>query len=130
MKPQRLTLEEKKDLVGKVDDLAKNEKISVKEACKRLEMPYWKYFNALKVIKSSKKKVKVGAKAGKKAGAKAVAKTETRALPAVSTNGELTVELVFKGDAAKLVKGYALAYDVEPEVVCRIMVIDALNDKR
>jgi uncharacterized radical SAM superfamily protein len=138
MKPQRLTLEEKKDLVGKVDDLAKNEKISVKEACKRLDMPYWKYFNALKVIKSSKKKVKVGArvgvkvgaKTGKKVAAKAEAKPEARTLPIVYTNGELKVELVFKGDTAKLVKGYALAYDVEPEVVCRIMVIDALNDKR
>src|SRR5271157_2690882 len=104
---QRLTVEEKKDLVQKVNELAKSEKISIKEACKRLDVLYWKYFNALKTIKTEKKKARV----------------EAKSLAAASVNGELKIELIFKGDAAKLVMEYAEAYGVEPEVVCRIMVI-------
>jgi hypothetical protein len=111
---QRLTLEEKKDLVGKVDELVKTEKISVKEACKRLDTPYWKYFNALKGLKNKKKKARVRAKE----------------LAVASVSGELKVELVFKGDTAKLVCEYAEAYGIEPEAVCRILVIDALNEKK
>jgi hypothetical protein len=115
---QRLTLEEKKDLVGKVDELAKNEKISVKEACKRLDTPYWKYFNALKGMKKGKKKVRAKTKA------------ETKVLTATPVNDELKVELVFKEGTAKLVCEYSEAYGVEPEAVCRILVIDALKDKK
>jgi hypothetical protein len=113
MKHQRQTLEEKKDLVGKVDELVKNKKISIKEACKRLDIPYWNYFNASKTIKKWKKKVKTGAKK----------------LPVAPVNGELKMELVFKGDMAKQVREYAEAYSVEPEVVCRIIVIDGLKEK-
>ena len=116
---QRLTVEEKKDLVGKVDELAKSEKISVKEACKRLDTPYWKYFNALKGLKKGKKTVRA-----------VKTKAETKSLAAPSVNDELKMELVFKGGAAKLVCEYADAYGIEPEAVCRIMVIDALKDKK
>jgi hypothetical protein len=112
---QRLTPEEKKDLVGKVDELVKTEKISVKEACKRLDTPYWKYFNALKGIKKGKKKVRV---------------VKAKALAVPYVNDELKMELVFKGGTAKLVCEYADAYGVEPEAVCRIMVIDALKEKK
>jgi hypothetical protein len=111
---QRLTVEEKTDIVEKVDELVKREKISVKEACNRLDVPYWKYFNALKGLKKAKKK----ARAVK---AKTVAPT--------SVKGELNVELVFKGKIAEQVREYAEAYGVEPEVVCRIMVVDALKRK-
>lgn len=114
MKQQRLTLEEKKELVEKVDELVKRENLSVKEACKRQDIPYWKYHAAVKSLKNEKRK----------------ARAEAKALAVTSKNGELKVELVFKGDAAKLVREYAEAYDVEPEVVCRIMVIDALKEKK
>lgn len=111
---QRLTVEEKKGLVQKVDNLAKSEKLSVKEACKRLDMPWWTYYSALRTIKNEKKK----------------ARAEAKLFAAASANGELKVELVFKGDTARLVREYADAYSVEPEVVCRIMVIDALKEKK
>jgi hypothetical protein len=110
---QRLTVEEKKDLVEKIDGLVKSENLSVKEACKRLDIPYWKYHAAVKSLKNEKKK----------------ARTEAKALSTVSTKGELKVELVFKGDVAKLVREYAETYGVEPEVVCRILIIDALKEK-
>ncbi|MBF0554212.1 MAG: hypothetical protein HQK96_06575 [Nitrospirae bacterium] len=109
-------MEEKKDLVGKVEELAKSENISIKEACKRLDTPYWKYFNALKSMKNGKKKTKMAIKASKASKPSEV--------------GELKVELVFKGESAKQVKEYAEAYGVEPEVVCRIMLIDALKEKK
>lgn len=110
MKRQRQTLEEKKDLEQKVDELSKNEKISIKEACKRLEIPYWKYHAAVKSIKNENRK----------------AKAEKRS----SGNQELKVELVFKGDIAKLAKDYADRYGVEPEAVCRSLLIDALKEKK
>jgi hypothetical protein len=110
----KTSLGEKKGFVEKVDELVKNESISVKEACKQLDTPYWKYFNALKAIKSGKKKARV----------------EAKELSTTPVSSELNLELVFKGDTAKLVREYALAYDVEPEVVCRIMIIDALKDKQ
>jgi DNA replication initiation complex subunit (GINS family) len=110
----RLTPEEKKELTGKVEELAKSEKISIREACKRLDTPYWKYFNSLKSMKKGKKTT------GKKAPA---------ALKSTSA-GELKVELVFKGNVAEQVREYAEAYGVEPEVVCRIMVIDGLKEKK
>jgi len=44
--------------------------------------------------------------------------------------GELKVEFVFKGDVAKLVREYADTYGVEPNVVCRILLIDALKEKK
>jgi hypothetical protein len=113
MKHQRLSLEDKKDLVGKVDELVKSENVSVKEACSRLDTPYWKYFNALKTIKNGKKKAKTGAKT----------------LVVAPVNDDLKMELVFKGDIAKLVMEYAEAYCVEPEVVCKIIVIDALKER-
>jgi len=114
MAQKRLTSEEKKELTGKVEELAKSEKISIKEACKRLDIPYWKYFNALKSIKKGKKTT------GKKA----------PAAPKPTNAGELKVELVFKGNIAEQVMEYAEAYGVEPNVVCRIMVIDALKEKK
>jgi hypothetical protein len=43
---------------------------------------------------------------------------------------ELKFELVFKGDVAGQVREYAEAYGVDPKVVCRIMVIDGLKDKK
>lgn len=115
---QRLTVEEKKDLVGKVDELAKREKISVKEACKRLDTPYWKYFNALKGLKKGKKNVRAKTKAG------------VKVLTAAPVNDELRMELVFKGGTAKLVCEYADAYGIEPEAVCRILLVDALKEKK
>lgn len=115
MKHQRQTFEEKKDLVQKVDELSKNEKISIKEACKRLDTPYWKYHAAVKAIKNEKRK----------------AKAESKALSTASkSSNELKVELVFKGDVAQLVMEYADTYNVEPEVVCRILLIDALREKK
>lgn len=112
---RRQTLEEKKDLVQKVDELVKNENLSVKEACNRLDIPYWKYHAAVKSIKNEKKK----------------ARAEAKTLTAISKpSGELKVELVFKGDAARLVREYAETYGVEPEVVCRILLIDALREKK
>jgi hypothetical protein len=110
---QRLTIDEKRDLVQKVKEYSKNENTSIKEACKRLDVPFWKYYGALKSLKGSKK-----------------SKAEGKTLADVSTKGALKVEMVFKGDAAKLVKGYADAYGVEPEVVCKILLIDALKDKK
>jgi hypothetical protein len=121
MKLQRMSLDEKKEFIGKVDELAKTEKISVKEACKRLDIPYWKYFNALKGLKKTKKKGKVAEK-GRRSTAKVV--------PMIIANGELKVDLLFKGDAATLIRDYAMACGVEPEIVCRIMVIDSLKNKR
>jgi hypothetical protein len=114
MAQKRLTPEEKKELTGKVEELAKSEKISIREACKRLDIPYWKYFNALKILKKGKKTV------GKKA----------PAAPKPTSAGELKVELVFKGNIAEQVRQYAEAYGVEPEVVCRIMVIDGLKQNK
>jgi hypothetical protein len=118
MAHQRLTDEEKKDLTGKVEELAKSEKISIKEACKRLDIPYWKYFNALKTMKKGKKKARI---ATKSKAPKAIAPSEV---------GELKVELVFSGESANQVKEYAESYGVEPEVVCRILLIDALKEKK
>ena len=118
MAHQRLTLEEKKELTGKVEELAKSEKISIKEACKRLDTPYWKYFNALKTMKKGKKKARLAIKSKSP---KAIAPSEV---------GELKVELVFRGESSKLVCEYADTYDLEPEAVCRILVIDALKEKK
>lgn len=111
---QWLTLEEKKDLVQKVRGFSKSENISIKEACKRLDIPFWRYYAALKTIKKVNKN----------------ARAEARALAAASDNGALSVELVFKGDAAKLVREYADKYSVEPEVVCKILLIDTLKEKK
>jgi hypothetical protein len=111
---QRLSLEEKKDLVQKVKDFSKNENTSIKEACKRLDIPFWKYYGALKSIKSEGKKTKAR-------GRKPVA---------VSTKGELKVDLVFKGNTAQLVREYVDAYGVEPETICKIILIDALKEKK
>jgi hypothetical protein len=118
MAHQRLTLEEKKDLTGKVEELAKSEKIGIKEACKRLDIPYWKYFNALKTMKKGKKKAKIEGK------------SKAPKVSAPSEVGELKVEMVFKGESANQVKEYAEAYGLEPEVVCRILLIDALKEKK
>ena len=118
MAHQRLTLEEKTDLTGKVEDLAKSEKISIKEACKRLDIPYWKYFNALKTMKKGKKKARIAIKSK---APKAIAPSDV---------GELKVELVFWGESANQVREYAESYGVEPEVVCRILLIDALKEKK
>jgi uncharacterized radical SAM superfamily protein len=120
MKLQRMSVDEKREFIAKVDELAKAEKISVKEACKRLDIPYWKYFNALKGLKKTKKNRKVAQKG----------KAAAKIIPVVTANGELKVELLFKGDTATLIRDYAVACDVEPEIVCRIMVIDSLKDKR
>jgi len=109
-----LSFEEKRDLVGKVDDLSKNDKISIKEACNRLDVPYWKYHAVIKSIKNGKKK----------------ARTKANTLVAPTVNGDLRVEMVFKGDTAKLVREYSETYCVEPDVACRIMVIDTLKGKK
>jgi hypothetical protein len=61
---------------------------------------------------------------------KSKAEGKPKVLANVSTKGELKVETVFKGDAAKLVREYADTYGVEPEVVCKILLIDALKDKK
>jgi hypothetical protein len=117
MKLQRQTLEEKTDLVQKVNELSRNENISIKETCKRLDTPYFKYFNAMKAIKNEKRKIKA----------------EKKLLSIASKPsdvGELRVELVFKGEAAKLVRESADAYGVEPEAVCRILLIDALKENK
>ncbi len=111
---QWLTLEEKKGLVQKVRGSSKSENISIKEACKRLDVPFWKYYGALKTIKKANKK----------------ARAEARALAVVPGNGEMRVEMVFKGDAARLVREYADSYGVEPEAVCKVLLIDALKEKK
>lgn len=109
MKP-RLTFDEKKDLVQKIDELVKVENISVKEACNRLDIPYWKYHAAVKSIKKEARKNK----------------PEKKSI----SNQELTVKLFFKGESAKLVREYAETYGVGPDVICRIMLIDALKEKK
>jgi hypothetical protein len=111
---QRLSLEEKKDLVQKVKDFSKNENTGIKDACKQLDIPFWKYYGALKSVKSEGKKTK----------------TRGRTPAIISTKGELKIDLVFKGDAAQLVRDYVDAYGVEPEIICKIILIDALKEKK
>ncbi len=111
---QRLTLDEKKELVEKVKELSKSEKIGIKEACNRLNTPFWKYYGALKSIKKGNKK----------------AKAEAKAVAVSPASGELKVEMTLKGEAARIVREYADAYNVEPEVVCKILLIDALKEKK
>jgi hypothetical protein len=61
---------------------------------------------------------------------KRTAKAASKAASTSKSSTELKVELVFKGEAAKLVREYADTYNVEPEVVCRILLIDALSEKK
>ncbi|AFC99176.1 hypothetical protein Mtc_0409 [Methanocella conradii HZ254] len=63
----------------------------------------------------------MGGHTGKKA------RDETRAVSASPASGKLKVEIALKREAARIVREYA---DIEPEVICKILLIDALKEKK